>query len=352
MKFKSDYKVCAILMGSLNFSEGNGVTQSCFNINQKLYTNDLSVDCIGLSRNNTSKKNTIQKNNFFSIFKSICKYDIVMIHGMFNFRFTLIMVFCKLLSIKTIVFSHGGLNLAVLNRMSILKKTYVFVFERLYFNLSSFVVLSGDSERNSKLLRNKSYVILPNLPSKIIKKRAKKNSEIITIGLIGRYLFHAKGLDRILSVLRVISKKNKIKLIIAGDGPDLSLFLKNSAKLNNISVENRGLVYHEKKEKFYSDCDIISLFSRNEGSPMIVKEALERSVFCWLSNECNFTQKMLGTSGIVQFDYDVSAIELSWQLLTNYVINFNQDNFVRNIDKIQQYSGIKELVSVIKKINQ
>ena len=118
----------------------------------------------------------------------------------------------------------------------------------------------------------------------IDKKTCRENNrDKIVVGTMCR-LASVKGIDLQIEFIKNFVTKNKnVSFIIAGDGELRTLI---EEKIKKYELENtvhlKGVIY--KIEEFYKDIDIYLSFSKKEGLPLTVLEAMSFKVPCVLSN--------------------------------------------------------------------
>ena len=112
----------------------------------------------------------------------------------------------------------------------------------------------------------------------IEEQKAKKNGAF-TLGLMSWFV-EKKGIKYLLEAIKVISKENRIKLILAGDGPlkeDIIDYI-NDNDLNEF-IKYIGRVKGHKKDEFFKSLDVfvlpaISLPNDKDNLPFVLMEAI------------------------------------------------------------------------------
>jgi len=107
-----------------------------------------------------------------------------------------------------------------------------------------------------------------------IRARLHVDDAAIVVGIIGR-LVPIKGIDVFLEAARLVldTNPNGVHFAIAGDGPLKAELEQLAARL---SIGDRCVFLGNVSDvrDFYSDCDIVVLSSRNEGTPIALLEAM------------------------------------------------------------------------------
>ena len=115
-----------------------------------------------------------------------------------------------------------------------------------------FVVNNQTKELINNFLKSKKAFLLPNCIKIEKKKYIQKNkSKNIVIGAMGRFVTK-KGFELLIQVIQLYKGNQKVKLLIAGDGPLMQSY-KGLIK-NNKNIQLLGWV--KDKESFFSKIDI------------------------------------------------------------------------------------------------
>lgn len=125
-----------------------------------------------------------------------------------------------------------------------------------------------------KITPDKKIEVIPNSIEKVLNHKIYNKSETVTIITIGR-LTPQKKFDDLLRSISLIDKSLKLRLYIAGDGPER----KNLEKLTNeLKIKNKikflGWVNKYRIEKLYRKADIFVMPSVEEGMSNVALEAL------------------------------------------------------------------------------
>lgn len=214
------------------------------------------------------------------------------LHGGFILQYYAIAKYLKKKSIPYVITPHGSYNLEALKKNRLKKKLFYLFFDSKNLKYANKIQLLGKSE-----FRNKSISKFQNKISLIPNGQHQIESECIDVtqgglifGYVGRIDLTTKGLDILIHSFHNFTLKNNTKseLWIIGDGPDLTS-IKNlivELKLSQ-NVKLFGSVYGKDKINLIRRMSYLCLFSRNEGIPGVVLEALSCSVPVIISSYTN-----------------------------------------------------------------
>lgn len=260
---------------------------------------------------------------FFSEYKEISKDHFVLPHRTFSVIYFLkLTLFCIKHNIQ-VVHSHGkgagvySRFLKVLGCRVIhtyhgftLSSGYKFkmycLFERVLSYLTDNLLCVSNSEKNRVVLSqassfNKISVIYNGIER--TKTLPKTSSSLLRVGTFCRF-DPVKGLDIMIREFKVISEKCSLQ--IGGFGEDMD----NLQRLanNNESIEFLGEI--KDKDLFFQNIDIFCSFSKSEGMPLTVLEALAHKTPCYLSSiDAHKELKNNFQKEIILHDYDFSSID-------------------------------------------
>ena len=260
--------------------------------------------------------------------KSVSKYDIVIIHGLWQFHSYRSAVACIKNKIPFVVFTHGMLD-PWFNKQSLLKKIkkniYWKIFEYKTINYANAVLFTSEEE---KLLARNSFS-----PYKAIEcvvsygSRApniKKDKAVSVFlesfpELVGKEVLlflsridKKKGIDLLVESL---SEKDDIpsNFVLAIAGPDNSGFKKElEEKIKKSGVSKSivwlGMLSGDLKWGAYYYSDFFILPSHQENFGIVVSEALSTGTPVLITNKVNIWREILSSkAGLVEND-DVSGI--------------------------------------------
>ncbi|PNL91958.1 glycosyltransferase [Aerococcus viridans] len=228
--------------------------------------------------------------------------DIVIIHGVYQWRINDLIKEIIKKEIPYILVPHGSITVTAQNQNKIKKQ----IGNKLFFN--SIVknakkiqyLSSGEAEASTGWSSN--YFVLGNgidIPKKSNKRNFKnKNNQPININYIGRLDISHKGLDYLLESVNIIKRHledNFISINIYGPGKKnneekISKYIKEN-KLDKI-VNMMGPIYGIEKEEMFLNTDINILLSRHEGLPTTVLEALSYGIPTLLTPGTNLADEV------------------------------------------------------------
>ena len=137
-----------------------------------------------------------------------------------------------------------------------------------------FAVNNQTKELINNFFKNKKAFLLPNCIKIDNKKYLQKTkSKDIVIGAMGRFVTK-KGFDLLIQVIQMYQENQKVKLLIAGDGPLMHSY-KRLIK-NNKNIQLLGWV--KDKERFFSKIDIFCIPSKIEPFGIVILEAMARGI--------------------------------------------------------------------------
>ena len=151
-------------------------------------------------------------------------------------------------------------------------------FQNKWLNLRETVDRNSRNKRILYLInnffKNKKAFLLPNCIKIDNKKYLQKTkSKDIVIGAMGRFVTK-KGFDLLIQVIQMYQENQKVKLLIAGDGPLMQSY-KRLIK-NNKNIQLLGWV--KDKERFFSKIDIFCIPSKIEPFGIVILEAMARGI--------------------------------------------------------------------------
>ena len=162
----------------------------------------------------------------------------------------------------------------------------------------------------------------------------KTNSSdgIIRIYIVGRVSFFHKGHDILVSSLSLLSSDaigfSKIELHVVGDGPDMEILEKICKSLpQSIVTYFHGWVVD--CWDIAIDADLIVIPSRYEGVPLVMLEAISRSIPVLASNKDGMADYIDDSNGIL-FDVGRNDIETIWSLKSSLEV------FISHLSKVQR----------------
>ena len=287
------------------------------------------------------------------------KNDVFIFHSVFLIENIIIASFLKFFDIKYYVIPHGGYNQKVINKNFLLKKIFIFVFERSYLENSQAVLPFFKSEIlpikniSSKIICHPLFHPFEAQRKFINKSRVNKNY----ISWIGRYDILVKGIDIMIEVYSKIPNKLKIPLILHGRDSTNSLddIKKLIAKYNQERfIRAYGPINDElTKYKFISESKFFIHLSRNEGMGVAILEALSLDVPVLISNDVpmsvlinkdkfSFTTNLEISEIVKKLSYLLEVKKIITKKKPSYIFKYFKDkDIVLKIDKLFNLRGNK-----------
>ncbi|RVU83413.1 glycosyltransferase [Leucothrix sargassi] len=306
----------------------------------------------------------------FWLERFICNYDVVIIHGLWQYHSYKTAAFCKKKNIPYVVFTHGMLD-PWFNESQLLKKIkkniYWKLFEKNTINNASTVLFTSEEE---KLLARRSFkpyfpsetVVSYGSPLPVFEKKVCENKFLTMFpALVGKRVMlflsrinEKKGIDILVdSLTRVDNFPENFVLAIAG--PDSNGLKKKLVQhISKLGLSNKivwlGMLKDEVKWGAYYSSDAFILPSHQENFGIVVAEALSTSTPVLITNKVNIWREIQSSgAGIVGDDnidgitsilskwFGMDAIEksqMSQAALDCYKVNFSIDSAARDLDKV------------------
>lgn len=217
---------------------------------------------------------------------------VIHIHGAFLPVFYSASAFLAKNNIPFIITPHSSYNIVMMKKNSLIKKIYFSLFEKKLLDRSSFIHLVGKSELAglNVIYHNRKSALIPygfNIP--VIKKQAKKSTDIVVFGYCGRFDIHSKGLDIMLEGFALLHKQfANTKLMVIGDGdqrPKVEAIIKQLGIED--AVELMGSRFGDEKVALLQQCHVFVHPSRSDGLPATIVEAAALGLPSVVSEETN-----------------------------------------------------------------
>jgi glycosyltransferase involved in cell wall biosynthesis len=201
------------------------------------------------------------------------------------------------------------------------KRGWLLVSERAYLEKAAFIHALSEQEHSDiqRLCRQPHFVIAPNgislegssAPQGLPVVPAAPGGTTRTLLFLGRLAVHHKGLDRLLSAFAQANVASA-RLVLAG--PD---FRSGEARLKKMAgalgiqdrVQFQAAVYGDEKWKVLSQADVFVHFSRWEGIPFAVLEAMSLAKPVLVSRGTNLGDYVIAEqAGWVAPDDDLAGV--------------------------------------------
>ncbi|HIF9507234.1 TPA: glycosyltransferase family 4 protein [Photobacterium damselae] len=342
------------------FHKGEGISEVVINHHLSFLNLDVESKLIQtnyyqaskLPINNVSLFNAVEEyaakpKTLLALFKLLyCNKDaIFMIHGLFQLRMLLTIIFLFLTKQNYVIIPHSSLSSNAFKNNSTIKRVlYRFVILPL-LRKSKFVMYLNKDEKDNGIYNYKNVEIFPNgvtineISFEKVKDINKAKGEYTKLIYLGRYDVKHKGLDYLLSFSKyLIDTHPEFKWELNMYGSDSKSGLefiskyKKDFNINNLIIHDA--VFGDKKDKVLSSSDIFILTSRYEGMPIAVLEALRNGLPCLLTKETNMLT-MLQKSGVAE-EFYCENFEKSFESLLNIrdkQLNSNIENKCLNLVK-------------------
>jgi len=168
---------------------------------------------------------------------------------------------------------------AQIEKQPLKAKLMFFLVKPILYFANKIIVTSNENKEYLKKLDYKEKIILiPNGVDPQIFKPDQSKQLLYLILTIGR-LVHQKNHQLLLKVISFSKLKNKIKLIIIGQGK-LQQSLQSQAEKLNINLKIIPSLPHNQLIKWYQKASIFTLTSRIEGQSKALLEAMSSGCVC------------------------------------------------------------------------
>ena len=239
--------------------------------------------------------------------------DVVIFHGFYDpYLFLLVpILFSK--GVRCYVKPHGSLMRKSLFRGLFKKLLYISCFSIIRPLIIDVLFINSDEAKNSLF----SGIVFPNwLDIDYSWNKEKLTNGSRKIGLIGRIDSFHKGIDLFVELMENYSDEINVEFHVYGAGPDVAL-INRMIKNFPDRVFYYGAYTREDIPKIFRNIDCIALFSRYEGLPTTILEAISCSTPVIASKWCNASDfEQYGV--LKQFD----SLDSFIQILNEYQFNF------------------------------
>ena len=255
----------------------------------RLKTSDTQV--VILPRNNESKYGALLSfKEIKSLWKDFAKWDIVILHQVFQLQYVAIFFMLILLRIPFVVMPHGTLTTYQKSQHRVRKLVFFFpTYLFLKFSRGIFVASSQELEQLPPYLKKKGMIVGLGINTQFNEYRSETNSaqnfNLLYMGRIAK----KKRLDIALMAFASASRKSHLdmKFIICGSGEDSEMaeMTKLIADLGiKDLVEFRGWIDSLEKDIAFKVSNCFILTSEDENFAIAAAEALSKGVPCILSS--------------------------------------------------------------------
>lgn len=216
-------------------------------------------------------------------------------------------IFLKMMSFKN---AQSKLYLAVCQNIIKPKLNFIIPFERFFsLFLQKIFFCTYEIEKvldYKKIKTNRSYLPFT-FDSSIYQRHLKKPVDHLRIGFIGR-ISEEKGIETLISSYKELKGRISSELIIAGNGPLVSLIEKER-------IQYLGVLSHRQAHEFYHKIDILILpsLTKNfwkEQFGRVLVEAVASGT-CVVGSNSGAIPEVIGKIGIGKVFQEGSSIDLT-----------------------------------------
>jgi len=302
--------------------------------------------------------------------ENVSQYDVVIIHGLWQFHSYAAAKACRLSSVPFVAFTHGMLD-PWFNKgnplKTIKKKVYWSIFERHVINNSSAVLFTSEEEKTLARQPFSPYnpierVVAYGSPLPIVDFNAVKEGFLDRFAALKNKRFaiflsrihEKKGIDLLIDALRQL-KNLPSDFMLAIAGPDSNgLQAKLTKQVETLGLTERvvwlGMLKGDTKWGAYHAAEVFVLPSHQENFGIVVAEALSTATPVLITNKVNIWREIdIAGAGFVEND-DVSGIKAlleRWFSLADadkqvmsknaalcYENNFSIESAVHDLEKV------------------
>lgn len=292
--------VLHVVHGSVSQNSSNGVNSVVRSLYSEFLQTGFLIQILSIRSNNFNTPSyelcdeTFVKSQFASILSYFLKkrstIDTIHFHGVlipFNW---LLILWAKTLGFRIVISPHGGAKYSRSIKGAVRYLSLV-IIERFLGKLVDAVhVLNLDERRVlSSVIPQRKIHVIPNGVNRP-EKLKQKNGDFTCL-FLGRIHFEQKGIDLMLDSWKEYKKNGgKGSLKIAGEGIDKIRLEAWLSYNDTFDIEYLGPVYGEKKVELFNNSKAFLLFSRWEGMPIAVLEAISYNLKCIVSTHTNLDE--------------------------------------------------------------
>ncbi len=309
------------------------------------------------------------KNFYAWLLENVSQYDVVVVHGIWQFHSFSAAKACQLNSVPFVTFIHGMLDpwFNANSKLKALKKNiYWKLFERHVINHANAVLFTSEEER---MLARKSFT--PYFPvEKVVAYGSLKpmiDLEVAKETLLSKFdslkskrfalflsrIHEKKGLDLLIDALGKI-KNLPEDFLLAIAGPDTNgLQAKFVKQIESLGLTDRvvwlGMLSGDVKWGAYHAADVFVLPSHQENFGIVVAEALSTATPVLITNKVNIWREIKAAGAGFVGDDDVVGIKT----ILNSWLNMSKDEKMRMSNKaIECYHNNFSIVSAVEDLER
>ncbi len=299
-------------------------------INSVIYQSVIEENNVGIESvlySNLLKRS--DKENFLigndiNIYNYIFKFrpDLIIFHSLYKINNIKLFPLVRVLGIKYIIRPHGSLSENVIMKNRLKKRFSNFLFFNGFISKSSGCLFLSKGEFEYSFNKKVKPYYLPNMVYKAqLDDNAKKENKIIFIGKVEKYY---KNMNFIIDVINSTDLGGYMFEIYGPIDESYECEFKSKIKYSD-SISYKGEVYGEDKNNILNTSKGLLLLSTSEGMPMVILEALNNGIPCFISKETNMAEfiKGGGVGVVTSLDLESASIALKKFLC---LINEDLDN--------------------------
>lgn len=269
--------------------------------------------------------------------KIVKKYDIVLIHGLWQYPASYAAYYCRKHNIPYLIFTHAMMSQWAWTQKSLLKNIlFRFIEKQNLLHAKRVCYMDQEEHQHAKEkgIHTKEYIFksaLNKTDIQAIKKARDHTPESDTFNILYLGRIHPKkGLHYLVESIHELRKKHqKIHLHVAGpeEDPQYAKKIKDFIAKKNLdtNITFYGTVAGSKKEQLFIDADVFLLPSADESSPVALLEAMGFGIPVIITPGCKIPE-VHNTMGYV-INRDPSEISNAIdKLITNVPMKKEMEN--------------------------
>lgn len=235
---------------------------------------------------------TFSPRSFFWLLKNINQYDLLILHGIWNFPILVGALVCKLKNVPYLIHPHGTLYKKTVEMKSgYVKKIFLVLFVKRIIKNAKYVIFSTMRDRNqiSDYLKLDLYpFILPNIVNLVdfknlpikgtFRQRYNISNDTFVLLHYGR-ISKIKGINFTIQALSKLKQEfpKIILVVVGGDAEGYRTVIEDCAESFGVldKVIFTGLVQRDEGIQAMVDADVFVLPSLSENFGMAVVEAMQ-----------------------------------------------------------------------------
>lgn len=254
--------------------------------------------------------------------------DVVILHSFFYIAYCPVVSTLVDMKIPYYIEPHGSFGKVAMKKSRLKKIVANNTVFRKQLKYASGYVFLNQTEMKDSIYRTNNDFIIPNGINREHIRSANSETKDDILYFIGRYDINHKGLDFLISALKILDGRGQeftIKFWGSGNEDAVRYLKEEVAELKNLKVEIGEPIFSDEKDKVLEKCGPMLLTSRYEGFPMTVLEA-------WAyGNPCIVTP---GTNVM----HEIVDNELGWG------VELNAEAIADGIERaVKEYNDKKQL---------